>query len=134
MKNKMIIAAVFVFVIGGAAGFYGGTKYQNSKLPMPQRGSFRQGANGGGMTAGQIIAKDATSVTVQLTDGGSRIVFLTSATPVMKTVSGTSADLAVGTNVIVTGTVNSDNTVTAQSIQLRPNMPSPTPTPTSAAH
>lgn len=79
----------------------------------------------GGFVIGKILSKDATSMTVSLQNGGSKIVFLASSTPVMKTVAGSVSDLAVGTTVQVTGSAGADGSVTARSVEIRPEMSAP---------
>ncbi|OIO07392.1 hypothetical protein CO115_00755 [Candidatus Falkowbacteria bacterium CG_4_9_14_3_um_filter_36_9] len=56
-------------------------------------------------------------------DGGSKIVFLSDSTSIGKTTDGTVADLEAGKQVTINGKDNSDGSVTAQSIQIRPNLP-----------
>lgn len=132
-KNIIIGAVIAVLVVGGGA-FYAGTKVsQSSDRPSGfaegQAGQFRggQGASSGtqgrqgmfgGGTVGEIISKDDTSITVKLTDGGSKIILLSASTSINKTQAGSVADLAVGENVVVMGQANSDGSVNAQSIQL----------------
>jgi hypothetical protein len=139
MKNikdtKMIVA------------FWGGMKYASAKNASGMQnptGQFGQaggpnglragrGGRGGGFTTGEIIAADATTITVKLQSGGSKIIFLSDATPITKSVDGAKTDLAVGKTVMVTGPTNSDGSVTAQSVMLRPAMtPPPAPAATPA--
>lgn len=130
----MIIGGVIAAVLIGGA-FYGGMMYQQNTTPA--RGAFgmmngtftgqmgRTGLNGtrsmgAGVTAGEILSKDANSITLKLQDGSTRIVFTNASTTVMKTSEGALTDLSVGTAVTAIGTTNSDGSVTAQSVQLRP--------------
>jgi len=143
---KKLILFIIVLIIVGAGAFLGGIKYQQNKISS-QRTSFQNlspeerqqrlwelGANagagfrggagngqrsGGGFTAGEIIAKDDKSITVKMQNGGSKIVFLSDSTEVMKSAAGALSDLEVGKNIIVNGTANSDGSITAQAIQLR---------------
>ena len=129
---KKIIAIIIGAVILSGGSFYAGMKYDQSKNPPisanrfggngGQRGA-RGGAGGGGFVSGEILSKDATGITIKLQDGGSKIILLSGTTPVMKSTSGTTQDLAVGTQVTVIGSANTDGSITAQSVQIRPPSP-----------
>jgi len=137
--NKITIILVIAIIIVGAGAFYGGMLYGKStaatgtpnfrNLTQQQRqqlGGNRTGRNNasGGFTSGQVIAKDDKSVTVQLSDGsGSKIVFFSATTQLMKLASSTLQDLQVGEQITTNGTANSDGSITAQSIQIRPAIP-----------
>jgi len=141
MNKTLLTTIIATAVIVGGGAFYGGIQYQKNQSPASkfgQTGSQRfagMGANAsssrltgqvGGMTTGDIIAKDAASITVKLRDGSSKIIFYSDTSSIEKSVSGTSGDLAVGKTVIVNGKTNSDGSITAQSIQLRTIPATPT--------
>lgn len=143
MKNNYIVTVVLVIIVGAAA-FYGGMQYQKMQRPSfgqfgggrGQNGQnirFRNGANGGGMVTGEVTGRDANSITVKMPDGSSKIVILSGSTTINKQAIGTKDDLKSGEKVAVFGTTNSDGSVTAQSIQLNPQVRmfrgGPTPTP-----
>lgn len=144
--SKIILLTIVFVVIAIAVGFYGGTRYQASKTPNFQNISSEQrqqmfqqmGANAAGVRAGrtgsraganlvngEIIAKDDQSVTVKILDGGSKIIFFSESTEVSKFAEATPDDLIVGTQIMATGTQNDDGTLTAQSIQVRPQLQMP---------
>lgn len=88
-------------------------------------GSVFRGGQIGGRPAGQfingqIIAQDDQSITVELPDGGSRIIFFSESTDMTKSVSGSIDDLSQGQQVVVSGQENSDGSYTAATIQIRP--------------
>ncbi len=143
-KNVMIIAGIMGIVVVGVTAFYGGVKYgknQRGATRMGQGGMMQFGGaqgfggrggargaggpQGGGFVTGEIISKDDTSVTVKMRDGGSKIIFFSDTTQVMKAVTGLATDLAVGQSVMSTGKANADGSVSAESIQIRPAMPTP---------
>lgn len=137
----MLPVVVVLLVLIGGGSFYGGMKYADSKRAASfaatrNSGGFRNatgtfgGGRGaaagrggmGGFATGEIISKDNNSVTIKLRDGGSQIAFFSSSTQVMKSATGSVDDLKAGENVMIAGSANSDGSVTAQNIQLRPAM------------
>jgi hypothetical protein len=135
--NKTLLSIIAVALIVGGGAFYGGMKYDQSKVSADRQARFQQfggsngfgwqrgtrGANGSGFASGEILSKDDKSVTIKMRDGGSKIIFYSDTTEVGKFVNGTLSDLEVGKNVSVNGKVNSDGSITADSIQIRPAMP-----------
>ncbi len=129
MNKNFYISIIATAVLVGGLSFYGGVQYaKGSTTPTPAQGNgagFRGTRTGGtgansSVLNGSILSKDAQSVTLKLRDGGSKIVFYSATTEISKFVAGTADDLAVGANVMVNGTANSDGSVTSKMIQIRP--------------
>ena len=129
-KNILIIIAIIVLgiVIGGS--FYCGMTYEKNQKNSARNfqqgigniqglGSRQQGG-AGSLITGDIISKDDKSITVKLRDGGSKIIFYSDATQISKMAIGAVSDFAIGASISVSGTTNSDGSVTAQSVQIRP--------------
>jgi hypothetical protein len=141
-KTMLLMAAVAILM--GGAGFFGGTLYQknitprygeNGRIGANMMGRGAGGFNGtntgglggqrtGGMgfrpVVGNIISQDGKSITIQLTDGSSKIVLLSDTTVINKAEKVDASALVAGEVVRVFGTTNSDGSVTAQDIQLNP--------------
>lgn len=136
-KRITIVSALIVALIVAGASFYGGDYYAKSKIPTDDRlasgqqtngrfgGGGVRGARGGGFIGGEIAERDATGITIKSPDGSSRIVLVAPSTQILKSVTGTPDDLRIGINVLVGGSTNSDGSITAQSIQIRPARTSP---------
>ncbi|MDB5259496.1 MAG: hypothetical protein JWO73_704 [Candidatus Taylorbacteria bacterium] len=136
MKTKIVVGMVVL----AAAAFYAGNAYgKNGTAAQAQSGAQNSAAgaafgnrNGGtrgagsgmnmrgNLITGSVISKDDKSITISLREGGSKIVFFGANTAIMKTATGTVDDIQTNTQVMVSGSANSDGSVTAQSIQLRP--------------
>ncbi len=131
MKKNVSIILVTALVMG-LSSFYLGMQYAQSQgvgtqslrgaNGNPSGGGFRgRGANDrGNGVAGEILSKDDKSVTLKLRDGGSSIVFFSDSTAITKSISGTKDDLVIGKTVFVSGDKNSDGSMNAKTIQLRP--------------
>jgi hypothetical protein len=126
--NKKIVWGVVAAVVIAGGSFYGGSVYgqgQAAATASAARTSAFAGRTGragagGGFTSGTVVSANSTSMTVQLQSGSTQIVLLSPSTPIQKTTTGSMSDLAAGTTVVVTGTANSDGSLTAQSVQIRP--------------
>lgn len=133
MKNKLMlpgIAAAVALIIGFGAGYvmphaaaargaFGGAGATFTRTGGA--GGGFGGRAGGGFTAGRILSVGNGTMTIQEQNGSStEIVLVGPSTEIEKMVSGSVSDLSAGTNVVITGTPNSDGSMTAQSIQLRP--------------
>jgi len=140
-KNVLVLCVLVVVV--GAGSFYGGMVYGKSlnkgfmgknfnpeqfgtnSIGMGQGGNRTNGLGtaGGAMAAGEVISQDSESITLKIQNSGTKIVFFSSSTQIMKTQQGSLEDIVVGENLTITGKANSDGSLTAKSIQIRPSIP-----------
>lgn len=142
--KKLILFIVLIIIVAGGA-FYGGMKYNQSKSGLsdfsrqdfqnmsPEErqqlfqanagragGNFQRSAGRGvgpGFLSGEVIAKDEQSLTVEMPDGGSRIVFFSDSTEILRTIEGTIDDIEIGNQIMINGEQNSDESYTAKTIQ-----------------
>ena len=130
-NKKTIGFIVIALIIGIGIGYAGSSAFRPSATAQNARGSF-SGMNGGarggiggggGLLSGTVAKEDSGSITLNTRDGSSRVVLITPATTVQKSVNGSLTDVAVGSTIFVTGATNSDGSVSATSIQLRPATP-----------
>lgn len=129
MKKNITILIIAIIVAAGI-GFYGGMMFGKQAATKvaatagANRAGFtgtrtaRTGAAGAGFASGQILSKTDNSLTIKLAAGGSEIVFLAPSSQIMQASTTTIANLNVGESVMVTGTTNSDGSVTARTVQV----------------
>ena len=83
-------------------------------------GRFGSGIDGSPTLIGEVISQSNDSLTIKLSDGSTKIVFVSDSTQITKSVDGTIDDLNEGEQIFVGGTKNPDGSYTAQTIQLSP--------------
>ncbi len=144
--KKLLPIVIGVALLVGAGSFYGGMKYASAKSPTRNfqhptgaaggnagfgggQGPDARGNTMGSFITGEILSNDGKTLTVKGRDGSSKIVLLGDTTEVSLFVAGKPADLEVGKSVMVQGKANTDGSVTAQSVQLRPAMTPPSGSP-----
>ena len=126
VRNNYLLTTIIALVVGGAS-FWGGMKYQQSKLPS--RGDFQamrgmrpglpEGPQSGiEVIRGEIIDKDEEGITVKLPDESSKIILVSETTQINKATEETIDDLVTGEQVMVFGKKNSDESISASQIQL----------------
>ncbi|MFZ2024878.1 MAG: DUF5666 domain-containing protein [Microgenomates group bacterium] len=143
-KNPTIVLGI-IAIACAALGFFGGMKYQQTKSPSFARGGLNNmqggmqnnsqakqtgttkntngiGKSFGGMQIGTIASMDETSLTVKLQDGSSKIVILSGTTTYKTMTDASKSDINVGDTIAISGSTNTDGSVSAQSIQLNPAM------------
>jgi len=134
-KGTLAIAGVLIAAVFFATGYF--TSKTFSKTSAPNGMQFAAGGNGqrqgagqtarnmarnpmGGFVNGELVKKDATSFSIKQRDGSLKLVLITSSTKAMKMSEGSLSDFATGQQVMVTGSSNSDGSITAQTVQIRP--------------
>ena len=139
MKKWQIAVVVAALIAVGVGALFGGRAWgasgssatANADQAAPQfmrDGTGPSGMPGGGprnadgMVSGSIIAADASSITVETSDGSTKIILVSGSTSISLTTEGSLSDLVTGEDVVVSGTANSDGTVTAASIRLGSNL------------
>ncbi|HOX95984.1 MAG TPA: hypothetical protein PLI45_01255 [Candidatus Woesebacteria bacterium] len=134
MKKTILFSAVISFA-ALFLGFFAGTTYQKGKLAATRPGINQQGmVNGtrtvsantgnrnGAPVSGKIIKLDATSITIQTSDGSNKIVLISDSTKVNKTTQASKADLKEGDEVMVIGTTDSTTgSISAQTVNMGTN-------------
>ena len=127
-RNTQTVYLVSILLIV-AAFFLGRWSVRNNNVPV--QNNFAQ--NGGGMMRGQGVNRannfggslrgivdslDKNTLVIKNQDGSSKIVLLSSSTTVSKSVMTDVSTLISGDNVMVRGKVNTDGSISADSIQV----------------
>lgn len=133
---KIIIGLIIIVIIIGLS-FYGEMFYKKQDKPMPPVNPAQLDTANPIATAlepnrvppqdmisGKVTAMDNQSITLELADGSTETIFLSGTTRIGKVVTGTLNDITVGSSLAVNGIENSDGTVSAQMVQVRPQAPS----------
>jgi hypothetical protein len=120
----IIWGLVAIVMLGG--GFVGGklsaTPARQGFGGMNRSGSSiqrtTQGMTQGGFSSGKIAGIGSSTITLQLPNGSSKVVFYSDLTTISEPKVVSSSALTTGITIMVGGTQNSDGSLTAQTIQV----------------
>ena len=106
---------------GAAATRTGGSgRFAFASSTFAGRGGYGAGTGAASaFTTGQVLSITGNSLTLQLANGNSENVFFSSSTQVIVPQPASISSVQQGATVLITGTTNSDGSVTASTIQLR---------------
>ena len=145
-KPMQILVGLVALILVAAGSFYGGMIFGEQQAtasppggselpadaagfsPNPASGETGRGQPGAGgrfaarpgMLFGQIESIDGSTLVIANVEGQQTRVEVTDTTLIEKNTSVTIADLKVGETVMVSGSDNSDGSVTARSVQVAP--------------
>ena len=97
------------------SGTFGGDHERGSGF---RGGRFGTGSDGPRSLIGEVISQSDDSLTIKLSDGSTKIVFVSDSTQITKSVEGSLDDFSKGEQIFVGGTENPDGSWTAKTIQL----------------
>lgn len=117
-KKTLVIAAIII--IGAAAVFYAGAKYEKHKLSalglLTSKSAAKKAAAGNSLK-GIVTAIDAKSVTIKMTDGTTKNVPFTSSMTFGKNGTDSASVITVGEAVVIAGENNPDGTFAASNVR-----------------
>lgn len=144
-KNQSLFLIIGAIVIAGLS-FFAGTRYQLSQASSSAQGfgngqgqrivqgnsqgsgqgngqqqnNGKSGQNGfqGGMISGEIASQDGQSLTIKMADGSTKIVIVAESTTYKKSTDASASDLKIGESIMVSGTSNTDGSVTAKTVTI----------------
>ncbi len=136
MKKKFNLTnLIIVVVLFSGLFFYLGLSYQKTKMPTPGsnrdamraslgEGNFANSENSsrgtrGGQIIGEIIKINEESFTIKLNDGGSNTIYMTDETTINQMSKADRNSLEEGREIIVSGNAQENQTIIADSIQIR---------------
>ena len=125
------VAVILAFSLGLLVGKMGSSASRQF-AGGPNGGNFgasSRGASGnrtsGSFAMGNIASINGQTMTLQLPNGSSEIVFFSSSTSIIKPSTASASSLTTGLRVMVGGSSNSDGSLTAQTIQIQTGSSTP---------
>lgn len=141
MNKKLLFIAVAVVLLLGVGVLYGVVTYSGNNFlyAHPNNGGVFQtqersnsmdqdmmgkqkmesAKSNVGLTAGEVTAKDDTSITIKARDGSMRKIMLMDSTDVTRSMESSPDEIEVGERVSVVGEMKEDGTLQARAVQIK---------------
>jgi len=133
MNKKTVLTygvIVLLLVVSFVAGMQTGKSKKtvnNRNIPNGMNQNFTRGTgmntrSGASNIMGEVLSKDENSLTIKSKTNGSKIIIVSKSTEIFKTIAGSIADIAIGTNVMITGKEGDAGSTVADSIRIVDNI------------